>query len=96
METEGCDGSYSLVSQIEAYPKIKAEIGVSIGYKTLKEITALPGWDKNSDQDETLTAVDWEITPLSSLLIDIFPLPWLKSMPNIPLNSTASHLLSVD
>ncbi len=45
METEGCDGSYALVSQIEAYPKIKAEIGVSIGYKPTKDISKVPNWE---------------------------------------------------
>jgi hypothetical protein len=45
METEGCDSSYALISQVEAYPKIKAEIGVSIAYKPTKEVTKSPDWE---------------------------------------------------
>lgn len=47
IETEGCDGSYPLVTQVEAYPKIKAEVGISISYKPLKDITKLPGWEED-------------------------------------------------
>jgi len=60
METEGCDGSYALVAQIAAYPKVKAEIGVSISYKPLKKITTLPGWDPKTDKDASLSAVEKE------------------------------------
>ncbi|NQZ27497.1 MAG: hypothetical protein HRT55_14415 [Colwellia sp.] len=55
METEGCDGSYALVSKVEAYPKIKAEIGVSIAYKQTKDITKVPNWEADPKAVDKIT-----------------------------------------
>ena len=49
IQSKGCDGNYSLVSQVAAYPKIKAEIGVAISYKPTKEIITLPGWEDDPE-----------------------------------------------
>jgi|GEM_PF-5399280 len=52
LEAQGCDGGYPMAVQVEAYPKVKFELGVSIGYKPLKEINLLSNKKEKEDKKE--------------------------------------------